>query len=599
VSGGDPAPGGPGTAGEPVRYMGGVQIDRKAHDGKLRPAMGVENIQILRGTRYDPARPGEQGWTFHHQPMLAYWNGKFYMQHWGDAIGEHVPPNATFLSTSPDGRSWSAPEVVFPQWTLPDKSVSLTHQRMGFYVAPNGMLLALAFHGRTPNPFGEHGIGRVVREVRKDGAYGPIYFIRYNRHAGWNETNTGYPFYRASQDAAFVAACDALLADRLMTLQWWQEDQSPDGFYAVRGNLQALSYFHRKDGAVVALWKTGLAALSFDEGKSWTKPMQPPSINTGAAKMWGQRTADGRYALVYNPINDGYHRYPLAIVTGEDGIHFDNLLAIHGELPPRRFFGSHKDLGPQYVRGIAEGNGIPPGGDLWVTYSVNKEDIWISRVPLRVAFRETSPVRESFDRLAPGGSIPGWNTYSPKWASVRVADFPSTANRSLELRDREPYDYAKAVRIFLDAPEVRVSLRLFRASPAVGQLDIELETSTGASPVRLTLDEKGVLHATDGAVDVEAGQIVSDIWRTLELRVSRISRRFDVLLDGAAVVRNAAFAEAAPNLERLVLRTGPRRIAHGRNASPLIGADLPGADTPEPLARFYVDDVSIKPLGRK
>ena len=33
-----------------------------------------------------------------------------------------------------------------------------------------------------------------------------------------------------------------------MTLQWWQEDQSPDDFYTVKGDLQALSFFHRPDG---------------------------------------------------------------------------------------------------------------------------------------------------------------------------------------------------------------------------------------------------------------------------------------------------------------------------------------------------------------
>jgi len=33
-----------------------------------------------------------------------------------------------------------------------------------------------------------------VREVEAEGTLGPIYFIRYNRHAGFNETNTAYPF---------------------------------------------------------------------------------------------------------------------------------------------------------------------------------------------------------------------------------------------------------------------------------------------------------------------------------------------------------------------------------------------------------------------
>jgi hypothetical protein len=38
-------------------------------------------------------------------------------------------------------------------------------------------------------------------------------------------------------------------------------------------------------------------------------------------------------------------RYPLAIVTGEDGVHYDHLLFIHGDIAPRRFSGNHKDFG--------------------------------------------------------------------------------------------------------------------------------------------------------------------------------------------------------------------------------------------------------------
>ena len=75
----------------------------------------------------------------------------------------------------------------------------MMHQRMGFYVAPDGRLLVSAFYGQAPDPFGMGGVGRVVREAYKDGTYGPIYFIRYNRHAGWNESNTTFPPYASSQ----------------------------------------------------------------------------------------------------------------------------------------------------------------------------------------------------------------------------------------------------------------------------------------------------------------------------------------------------------------------------------------------------------------
>ena len=171
-----------GSGAEPVRYMGGVSIDLNSPEGKLRPAIGVENRQVFRANRTHPELGDGFGWTYNHAPMLAWWNGKFYLEYLSNPTGEHVAPGQTLVITSLDGRAWSKPTVVFPVYKLPQGNPAMMHQRMGFYVAPNGRLLVLAFYGQSPNPFGQGGIGRVVREAYKDGTYGPIYFIRYNRH---------------------------------------------------------------------------------------------------------------------------------------------------------------------------------------------------------------------------------------------------------------------------------------------------------------------------------------------------------------------------------------------------------------------------------
>ena len=121
----------------------------------------------------------------------------------------------------------------------------MMHQRMGFYIAPEGRLLVLAFYGHAEDPFGKGGIGRVVREAYPDGTYGPIYFLRYSSHTDWNETNTSFPFFKTSTDKGFIEACEALLADKLVTRQWWDEDRGLDGFYPPMKAGQAFSYYHR------------------------------------------------------------------------------------------------------------------------------------------------------------------------------------------------------------------------------------------------------------------------------------------------------------------------------------------------------------------
>ena len=203
---------------EPVRYTGTEQPDKHHYDGGLRHAIGAHRYQAMRGVRTPHAEGQEQGWTYNHQPYLAYWNDRFYLQYLSNPISEHIAPGRTLMMTSVDGREWSEPSVIFPVYELPECGEgknhvtagmgAVMHQRMGFYTAPNGMLLTLGFYGICPTPMHSpnlgDGIGRVVREVHKDGELGPIYFIRYNRHAGWDESNTRFPFYKTSPDPDFV-----------------------------------------------------------------------------------------------------------------------------------------------------------------------------------------------------------------------------------------------------------------------------------------------------------------------------------------------------------------------------------------------------------
>lgn len=56
---------------------------------------------------------------------------------------------------------------------------AIMHQRVGFYVSKSGRLIAMANYGvafdKKDDPNDGNGIGRVVREIKKDGVTG-----RYN-----------------------------------------------------------------------------------------------------------------------------------------------------------------------------------------------------------------------------------------------------------------------------------------------------------------------------------------------------------------------------------------------------------------------------------
>jgi hypothetical protein len=294
------------------------------------------------------------------------------------------------------------------------------------------------------------------------------------------------PLDPTAPDRGFVDACDTLLANRLMTAQWWEEDQLDEtGFYRVRG--KALSYVTRPDGSVLGIWKNRLVATTTDRGQTWTPTQFAGNMPNNGSKYWLQRTADGRYGLVLNPTNR--NRYPLALMPSNDSATFTDLFSVHGELPDQRFGGYLKNIGPQYVRGIVEGNGTPPdvAQAFWLTYSVNKEDIWVARVPTPVAAVASGPINDDFDSATLGTLPAGWNVYSPLWAPVRVAaPTAGQPNRALEFRDEDPYDYARAIRVFPATHGVKVSFKIF-ARQTNARFEIDLLDAAGARPVRLAL----------------------------------------------------------------------------------------------------------------
>jgi hypothetical protein len=575
----------------PLVYEGPLDVANSA-DGALRPVVGVHNIQVYRANRTAPSHADRLTDTYVHAPMLCHWRGRFYLEYLSGPVNEHDNPTVTSLTTSADGIHWDAPHVIFPSIALPDGKQTIAHQRMGFYVAPGGRLLALSFYGTPPSPNDGVGLGRGVLEIHADGSLGPIHFIKLNAKRVFPDFKLPYPSYHDSSDAGFIAACEALLGDKLMTAQWWEEDQLDEtDFYRIKG--KALSYTTRPDGSVLGIWKNRLVATTSDRGQSWTEKEFAENVPQNASKYWLQRTGDNRYALVLNPTNR--NRYPLAIMTSDDSATFKDLATIHGELPDQRFGGYLKNMGPQYVRGIVEGNGTPPDADkaFNLTYSVNKEDIWFARVPVPVTTAVSRPVNDTFDTDKPGTLPDGWNVYSPLWAPVRIAD--TEGSHVIELRDEDPYDYARAIRVFPATHGVKISFRLF-ARQANSRLEIDLLDAKGARPVRLALGEDGKLWVCHEAQWLESGSYTAGKWHQFELEIPADPEadRCVVMMDGKSPIpRPAFFTDRVKTVERLSFRTGTfRERGYG-------GHDLPGADTKAPLASFLIDDVIITPTPPK
>jgi len=624
-------------AKEPVIYAGHRIPNKYFYDGKLPHAVGVHLYQVVRADRKDSPINGKTGWTYNHQPFLSYWNGQFYLQYLSDLVQEHTPPGRTLLVTSKDGRHWSKPEVVFPEYTLPEinyKDVhipagmkSVMHQRMGFYVAPNGRLLTSAFYSYSVTPSSSpnagNGLGRVVREVYKDGTFGPIYFIRYNRSIGWNEkTVPHYPFYKTSKDKGFLAASDSLLANKLITLQWWEEDRQKDGFFAINpgdvknaayfsqdvvtsaGAGKAFDFYHRPDGIVVGLWKNQYSALSTDNGKTWSKIVKNKTLMTDGSKTWGQRTGEGKYAIVHNQSATRRNRFPMTVMTGKDGHIFNNLLCLNGEVPLKRYQGLHKNTGPQYYRGIIEGNGNPPGKDMWIVYSVNKEDIWIADIHVPIIGKVNEDVNQNFDNINGEGDLKLWNIYNPKLARTTIIKDPSNPNNKyMMLKDEDPYDYAKAERVFPERKKgsVEFSINPFKIAQEHA-LEVEIQDQHGKRPMRLRFDKNWLSMNIRKISAPKPVKIQTKKWYRVNINFDTEQQGYDIKLNGKEIGKNIPFAVKVKSLARIVFRTGPYRgyvnpsIVKDGMPKPagLNTEDLPGSGKKAPTCIYLIDNVKTK-----
>lgn len=584
-----------------VHYSGTVLSNVDYHHGQLPLAIGVHNQQIMRAHRTLPETSDGFGWTYNHAPMMAYWNETFYVEYLSDSVSEHIPPCQTLLIHSKDGQQWSSPEVLFPPYLIPEgfqktpdgpkadgQMSAVMHQRVGFYVSSHNKLLALAYYGIAlypkDDPNDGNGIGRVVREIKKDGSFGPIYFLRYNHT--FNEKNSRYPFYKKSRDKQFVAACEEILNNPLYMMQMVEESDRNDPLIPLHRPYKAFSYYHLPSGEVVALWKHALTSISRDGGHTWYEPVQRAFgfVNSNA-KIWGQRTSDGRYATVYNPSE---YRWPLAVSTSNDGLNYTDMMLVHGEISPMRYGGQYKSRGPQYVRGIQEGNGQPADGKMWLTYSVNKEDIWVSSVPVPIRSVATDHQHDVFDAMPEGKELDNWNYYDLVWASVGI-ERDAQNHRCLVLRDKDPFDYARAEKVFPSSDSCVVAFDLVPEQHDFGTLEVEVQDAKGLPSIRISFGADGRITCKNGARYGNLGTYEAGKHYRLEINFD-CTRRFYTVTINQGKPTNRIFYAPAEALERVVFRTGSPR----QDPTPETPADrfddLPYANAPaekEAVYRIY------------
>ena len=588
-----------------IHYTGKTLSNPNRHDGGLSPVVGVHNIQILRSNREHPSASNGNGWTYNHQPMMAYWNDQFYVHYLCDPKDEHVPPSHTLYQTSPDGYTWSNPQILFPEVKVPEgfqkpnrpekahNLIAIMHQRIGWYVSKSGQLWALGNYGvafdKKDDPNDGNGLGRVIREVKKDGTLGPIFFIYRNAcyTSQASKTSQPFPFYtKAPKDVRTV--CEEILANPRYRMQWVEEADRHDPLIPLHKEYKAYCDYTLPDGQIAALWKHALTSTSADSGLTWAQPVERAKgfVNSNA-KIWGQRLSDGSYATVYNPSE---YRWPLAISLSKDGYEYTTLNLVQGEVPPMRYGGNYKSYGPQYVRGIQEGNGMPKDSDLWVTYSMNKEDMWVAHIPVPVQTEAHYHANGTEFTVGMISDLVTWNIHSPVYAPVLLND------GWLTLSDSDPFDYARVERKIPATKELKVRFDLKANQNHHGLLQIEFLDAKGTACSRIELTDEGIMRCKGGARYGSLGKYEANTIYHFEVVLSVSRRVAEVYINGKKAGQRMFFAPVE-SIERIMFRTGSERRFPDIDTPADWDGTLDNAGEREAEATFSITNVITSPEG--
>ena len=141
------------------------------------------------------------------------------------------------------------------------------------------------------------------------------------------------------------------------------------------------SVFHREDGALVMVFRDQessfkkLAAVSIDKGETWSKAVET-AFPDSRSKQCAGNLPDGTPFLIGNP-GPGKDRSLLILATASDGFTFDQAWTLRKDPPDRRFDGKAKTLGYNYPKAFVDED------YLYVAYSVNKEEIALTRLPVK------------------------------------------------------------------------------------------------------------------------------------------------------------------------------------------------------------------------
>lgn len=330
--------------------------------------------------------------VYNHYAALFVHEGRFYAM-WGNhGHRENGGGQRVLFSMSEDGRVWKSPAELFP----PPGPIK---EGRGMYLAPDrwvevdGRLYAVVYvHGSGASSY------PIARELADKGArLGDPLLLRDDlpKKARLPEfmPTSSYHSVSAKKIDQWYEEND--------TISWWaRHDNKGIPYQGVDGAKLIESFaFRSKEGMVACMRDYSTHAKGsdrrssnriyacFSDGKGGWSAMYPTDIPDSHSRAQVRRSPDGRLLLVGNQIaprfDEGLYlvRDPLTIAVSPDGEFFTDVYALRsgGEAVPKHRFTGTPGSGPA---GYGYPSMVLHDGMIYVLYSINKEDMAVTIVPL-------------------------------------------------------------------------------------------------------------------------------------------------------------------------------------------------------------------------
>ena len=349
-------------------------------------------LPTLKGEHKVIYKATKDGYKFCHHSNLVVFKDRLYAMWSNGKVGEDVNGQRILGCSTADGVNWTKPMVITADPDGPEGPRAAV--AAGFHV-----------HADTLTAYYTSIISGKQIDPRST-----LYAITTRDGKSWGKPRkiaTG--FYidgpRRMRDGRLLL--NGQTSDRQPRLLF---TDSPDGLSGWKPGVippndifsfPEPTWFQRSCGSLVMLFRTRsghlrlYSSVSHDRGRTWSPPLET-NIPDATARSFAGNLPDGTAFLISNPSTtpSATHpsigrRTPLTIALSADGIIFDRAHVVRGEPTRMRFQGKSKLDGWQYPSALTW------RGWLYIAYSINKEDVGVTRVRLkdlrRIVRRQKSP----------------------------------------------------------------------------------------------------------------------------------------------------------------------------------------------------------------